>query len=189
MLYYLHHLSGYVPILNVTRYITFRTAAASLTALAARHEILRTTLASVDGRPWQVIAAAHAVMLPITEIAEGSVPAALRAEMESANMSAVLIGPTSSLLPIPTEIAAEHRMYVPLAAVVAVVKRCRASRFACALRSIAARSTAGRHVDVTTVGIAKTASSTRAAWTDASSAMVMPRRRIQPHVENSDMYM
>jgi phospho-N-acetylmuramoyl-pentapeptide-transferase len=34
MLYYLHHLSGYVPILNVTRYITFRTAAASLTALA-----------------------------------------------------------------------------------------------------------------------------------------------------------
>jgi phospho-N-acetylmuramoyl-pentapeptide-transferase len=34
MLYYLHHLSGYFPILNVTRYITFRTAAASLTALA-----------------------------------------------------------------------------------------------------------------------------------------------------------
>jgi protein O-mannosyl-transferase len=31
------------------------------------------------------------------------------------------LGPTSSLLPIPTEIAAEHRMYVPLAAVVAVV--------------------------------------------------------------------
>ena len=34
MLYYLHHLSGYWPVLNVTRYITFRTAAASLTALA-----------------------------------------------------------------------------------------------------------------------------------------------------------
>src|SRR5687767_7584406 len=34
MLYYLHHLSGYVPVLNVMRYITFRTAAASLTALA-----------------------------------------------------------------------------------------------------------------------------------------------------------
>jgi phospho-N-acetylmuramoyl-pentapeptide-transferase len=34
MLYYLHYLSGYLPILNVTRYITFRTAAASLTALA-----------------------------------------------------------------------------------------------------------------------------------------------------------
>ena len=33
MLYYLHHLSGYVPVLNVTRYITFRTAAASLSAL------------------------------------------------------------------------------------------------------------------------------------------------------------
>ena len=33
MLYYLHNLSGYLPVLNVTRYITFRTAAASLTAL------------------------------------------------------------------------------------------------------------------------------------------------------------
>ncbi len=34
MLYHLHHLSDYWPVLNVTRYITFRTAAASLTALA-----------------------------------------------------------------------------------------------------------------------------------------------------------
>ena len=34
MLYYLHHLSAYWAPLNVTRYITFRTAAASLTALA-----------------------------------------------------------------------------------------------------------------------------------------------------------
>jgi len=34
MLYYLHHLSQYLAVLNVTRYITFRTAAASLTALA-----------------------------------------------------------------------------------------------------------------------------------------------------------
>src|SRR6187200_919989 len=34
MLYYLHHLSAYAQVMNVTRYITFRTAAASLTALA-----------------------------------------------------------------------------------------------------------------------------------------------------------
>ncbi|HEX6974736.1 MAG TPA: phospho-N-acetylmuramoyl-pentapeptide-transferase, partial [Vicinamibacterales bacterium] len=34
MLYYLHYLSSYWPVLNVTRYITFRTAASSLTALA-----------------------------------------------------------------------------------------------------------------------------------------------------------
>jgi len=34
MLYYLHTLSPYWAVLNVTRYITFRTAAASLTALA-----------------------------------------------------------------------------------------------------------------------------------------------------------
>ena len=34
MLYYLHYLSDYFPVVNVTRYITFRTGAASLTALA-----------------------------------------------------------------------------------------------------------------------------------------------------------
>jgi len=34
MLYYLHYLSDYFPVIYVTRYITFRTAAASLTALA-----------------------------------------------------------------------------------------------------------------------------------------------------------
>jgi phospho-N-acetylmuramoyl-pentapeptide-transferase len=34
MLFYLQYLSDYWPVLNVTRYITFRTAAASLTALA-----------------------------------------------------------------------------------------------------------------------------------------------------------
>src|SRR5919201_2425063 len=33
MFYYLHNFSNYWPVLNVTRYITFRTAAASLTAL------------------------------------------------------------------------------------------------------------------------------------------------------------
>ena len=54
---------------------------------------------------------------------------------------------------------------------------------------VAARSTAGRHVDVSTVGSAKTASSTSAGWIDASSATVTPRRRIHPQVEKSDMYM
>ena len=34
MLYYLQYLSDYLPVLNVTRYITFRTAGASITALA-----------------------------------------------------------------------------------------------------------------------------------------------------------
>jgi phospho-N-acetylmuramoyl-pentapeptide-transferase len=34
MLFYLNYLSEYVPVLNVTRYVTFRTAGASLTALA-----------------------------------------------------------------------------------------------------------------------------------------------------------
>ena len=34
MLYYLQYLSEYSPLLNVARYITFRTAGASITALA-----------------------------------------------------------------------------------------------------------------------------------------------------------
>ena len=81
------------------------------------------------------------------------------------------------------------RTSFPGAAVVAVVNRCRARRFAWPARSCAARSTAGRHVDVSTVGSANAASSASAGWTDASSAIVMPSRRIQPHVANTDMYM
>ena len=81
------------------------------------------------------------------------------------------------------------RTSLPGGAVVAMVKRWRARRLDCAARSCAARSTAGRHVDVSTVGSANTASSTSAGWIDASSATVTPRRRIQPQVENSDMYM
>jgi hypothetical protein len=42
---------------------------------------------------------------------------------------------------------------------------------------------------VSTVGSAKTASSTSAGWIEASSATVTASRRIQPHVEKTDMYM
>jgi len=51
------------------------------------------------------------------------------------------------------------------------------------------RSTAGRQVEVITVGIAKAASSASAGWIDISRATVTARRRIHPHVENTDMYM
>jgi hypothetical protein len=44
-------------------------------------------------------------------------------------------------------------------------------------------------VEVSTVGIAKTASSRSAGWIDASNPTVTTSRRIHPHVENSDMYM
>ena len=81
------------------------------------------------------------------------------------------------------------RTSLPGGAVVAVVKRWRASRADCAPRSCATRSTPGRHVEVSTVGSAKTASSTSAGWIDTSSAIVTPSRRIQPQVENTDMYM
>ena len=81
------------------------------------------------------------------------------------------------------------RTSLPGGAVVATVKRCRASRLACAARSCATRSTVGRHVDVTTVGTANTASSRSAGWIDASSVSVTASRRIQPQVENTDMYM
>ena len=72
---------------------------------------------------------------------------------------------------------------------VARVKRWRASRLAGAPRSWALRSTAGRHVEVSTVGSANTASSTSAGWIETSRATVTPSRRIHPQVENTDMYM
>ena len=81
------------------------------------------------------------------------------------------------------------RTSLPGGAVVAVRKRCLASRLCDAPSSSAARSTPGRHVDVRTVGTANKPSSTSAGWIDISKAMVTPSRRIQPAVENSDMYM
>ena len=81
------------------------------------------------------------------------------------------------------------RTSFPGGAVVAVSKRCLASRCDWAPASSAARSTAGRQVEVSTVGSAKTASSASAGWTDTSSTMVTPRRSTQPQVVKSDMYM
>ncbi len=52
----------------------------------------------------------------------------------------VVLTPTSSILPIPTEVAAEHRMYLPLAAVVALVVL---TFYSLARRVIASRSAAG----------------------------------------------
>ena len=54
------------------------------------------------------------------------------------------------------------RTSFPAAAVVAMVKRWRLNRPDAAPRSCAARSTPGRHVEVSTVGSAKAASSTSA---------------------------
>jgi hypothetical protein len=55
--------------------------------------------------------------------------------------------------------------------------------------SCAARSTPGRQVEVSTVGSAKSAAATSAGGSTTSSATVTPSRRIQPQVENTDMYM
>ena len=81
------------------------------------------------------------------------------------------------------------RTSLPGAPVVARSNRCRARRLAAAPRSSTTRSTPGRHADVSTVGRANAASNASAGWIDRSSAIVTPRRRIQPHVVNSDMYM
>jgi len=78
---------------------------------------------------------------------------------------------------------------LPGGAVVAVVKRWRASRFAHAPRSWATRSTTGRHDEVNTVGSANIVNSTSAGWIEINSATVTARRRIHPQVENTDMYM
>ena len=79
------------------------------------------------------------------------------------------------------------RTSLPGGAVVAVTNRCRASRYDGAARSWAARSTPGRHVAVSTVGTANTASRPSAGWIDINSPTVTPSRRIHPHVENTDM--
>ena len=72
---------------------------------------------------------------------------------------------------------------------VAISKRWRASRENGAPRSCAARSTAGRHVEVSTVGRAQKARRMSAGWIDINRATVTASRRIQPQVVNSDMYM
>ena len=82
------------------------------------------------------------------------------------------------------------RTSLPGGAVVAIVNRWRARRLDCAPRSWAARSTAGppgRGQHRRQREDAPAAPS--AGWIDISSAIVTPSRRIQPQVENSDMYM
>ena len=74
-------------------------------------------------------------------------------------------------------------------AVVAVAKRWRANRSWCAPASRAARSTPGRHEDVSTVGRANSTIRIRTGLMATSRAMVTPRRRIHPAVEKTDMYM
>src|SRR5437667_3549667 len=64
------------------------------------------------------------------------------------------------------------RTSLPGVAVVAMSNRWRASRPDGAPRSYALRSTAGRQVDVSTVGAAKTASRASAGWMDIRSAIV-----------------
>src|SRR5438105_7842077 len=86
--------------------------------------------------------------------------------------------------PIPVTLTS-----LPGGAVVAVRKRWRASRSWRAPRSWTARSTAGRHDEVTTVGAAKMARRASTGWIEASNPTVRPRRRIHPAVLNSDMYM
>ena len=82
------------------------------------------------------------------------------------------------------------RTSLPGGAVVAVVNRWRGQAAGRARRAPRPRARPpGRQVEVSTVGSANTASSASAGWIDTSSATVTPRRRIQPQVENSDMYM
>jgi len=81
------------------------------------------------------------------------------------------------------------RSSLPDEAVVDNANRCRARRSDWAPRSWAVRSTTGRQDVAATVGIANRTRVISTGFTLASSATVMPRRRIQPAVENTDMYM
>src|SRR5229473_2646363 len=49
----------------------------SLNEIVARHEVLRTTFVAVDGRPYQVVAEALVVDLPVIELAEGDAGSAM----------------------------------------------------------------------------------------------------------------
>src|SRR5579863_10365876 len=81
------------------------------------------------------------------------------------------------------------RSSLPDAAAVDSAKRCLARRSDCAPRSWAVRSTAGRQDVAATVGTANSTRVTSHGFTLASRPTVIPRRRIQPAVANTDMYM
>ena len=71
------------------------------------------------------------------------------------------------------------------AAVVAVANRWSASRLCAAKDSSTCRSTAGRQVEVITVGTAKTASNSSSGSIDASRARVIATRTSQPIVPST----
>jgi hypothetical protein len=98
--------------------------------------------------------------------------------------SAALRRSRISRSPIPVT-----RTSLPGGAVVAVTNRCRPSRACTAPSSWTRRSTAGRHDEVSTVGAANSASRPSTGLIDMSSSRVTTRRRIQPRVLNTDMYM
>src|SRR5215469_5424098 len=81
------------------------------------------------------------------------------------------------------------RSSLPGEAAVVSVNRCLASRSFCAPCSWAVRSTTGRQEVAATVGMANRTSRISTGLTVARSATVMASRRIQPPVENTDMYM
>ena len=81
------------------------------------------------------------------------------------------------------------RTSLPGDAVVAMSNRCRASRFDDAPRSSACRSTAGRQVEVSTVGKANNTNAASAGCTDISKPIVTTSRSTQPQVVNNDIYM
>ena len=69
------------------------------------------------------------------------------------------------------------------------MNRWRARRRCAAPASSAARSGPGRQADVTTVGSANSASRLKTGSIEISKAKVMPSRKSQPQVANSDAYM
>ena len=84
-------------------------------AVAARVRLLRLAARALAARRAAAGAAGRRALVAVTVLAVVKRPAGF-----AGAVFFLTLAPTSSLLPIPTEVAAEHRMYLPLAAVIAL---------------------------------------------------------------------
>ena len=95
----------------------------------------------------------------------------------------LILAPTSSILPIPTEIAAEHRMYLPAVAVVAVIEWALVALYVklpVSRSSVRVSATAGLALVIAVLGVG-----TRARAQDYSDAASLWRDTVSKRPDNA----